>query len=210
MLLSINHSLLFVHIQKTAGTSLTRFLKQEICDLEAFLRPHDPLRFAQEKMGAEFERYTKVGFVRNPFDRLVSWYSMITESGRLLSDYEMQKNPGYNKIWQTVLSQSSTFEEFIFNCSDATDRSGWKPFLYNQTDYLKTADGNIGADFIGRFENLSRDVERLCKIKGLTLVSLPHINKSSHTDYRKYYSEEMRTIIEERFAEDLEYFGYEF
>ncbi|MBT0585056.1 sulfotransferase family 2 domain-containing protein [Alteromonas oceanisediminis] len=210
MLISHSHSLLYIHIQKTAGTSLSRYLRDEIADLQDFLRPHDPLVYAQRTLGASFCKYTKVGFVRNPFDRLVSWYSMISAHGKALSEREITQNPNYNRIWQYVLTHSSCFEEFIVACSRATDRSGWKPFLFNQTDYFKTSDGIIDADFIGRFEHLDKDFGRLCGLLGISHRRLPHVNKSNHLDYRSYYSDKSRAIVEQRFAEDLDYFGYTF
>ena len=210
MLISHSHSLLFVHIQKTAGTSLTAYLKANIPDLQDFLRPHDPLKFAQQSLGQQFDQYVKVGFVRNPFARLVSWYSMITELGTRLSEEEKRSDPNYNRIWQHVLTHSNSFEEFVLNCSDATDRSGWKPFLFNQVDYLKLDNGDVGADFIGRFEYLADDMAQLCDLIGIAKTAIPHINKSTHADYRRYYSEETRDIVERRFAEDLARFNYQF
>lgn len=210
MLISRSHSLLFVHIQKTAGTSLTNYFRQKLPDLQDYLRPHDPLSFAQAQLGSEFDGLFKVGFVRNPFSRLVSWYSMITENGIRLTDEQKRQNPNYNKIWQYVLTHSNSFEEFILNCSNATDRSNWKPFLYNQADYLKVANGKLGADFIGRFENLATDVAVLSERIGLAHSAIPHVNKSNHLGYRRYYSDETRAVVEQRFAEDLETFGYQF
>jgi hypothetical protein len=210
MLISHKHSLLYVHIQKTAGTSLTRYLKDEIADLENLLRPHDPLRFAEQALGSKFEGLVKAGFVRNPFDRLVSWYSMIVEHGSVLTEEEKKQDPHYNQLWQHVLSHSSCFEEFIVNCSDAVDRSGWKPFLFNQVDYFKNTEGKVAADFIGRFENLEHDFGRLCSLIGIEHKQVPHVNKSHHVDYRSYYNDKSRAVVEKRFAEDLEYFGYQF
>lgn len=210
MLISHKHSLLYVHVQKTAGTSLTRYLKSEVTDLQEILRPHDPLRAAQQTLGSSFDDFLKVGFVRNPFDRLVSWYSMIVEHGTVLSEEDKINDPNYNRIWQHVLSGSSCFEEFILNCSDAVDRSGWKPFLYNQVDYFKNANGDIAADFIGRFENLEQDFAQLCSLINIDQKPVPHVNSSKHVNYQNYYSEQARAVVEKRFAEDLTYFDYQF
>lgn len=210
MLLSESKKFLFVHIQKTAGTSLTRHLKQHIPDITPVLRPHDPISSAEKQLQMSLGQYFKAAFVRNPFDRLVSWYSMIEHHGVLLTEKEKRETPCYNKIWQHVLSESNNFEEFILNCQHAEDRSGWKPFLYNQIDYLKDTSGQINADFIGRFENITQDIAKLCRVLGITETKIPHTNKSTHANYRAYYSPHTRAIIEQRFALDLEYFGYQF
>lgn len=210
MLLSESKKFLFVHIQKTAGTSLTRHLEQHLPDVTSILRPHDPIALAEQQLPLSLNQYYKAAFVRNPFDRLVSWYSMIKHHGVLLTEQEKLKTPGYNKIWQHVLSKANNFEEFILNCQHAEDRSGWKPFLYNQVDYLKDTNGQINADFVGRFENIAQDITKLCQRLGITETKMPHTNKSTHANYRTYYNSRTRAIIEQRFAHDLEYFGYQF
>ncbi|MBU3023392.1 sulfotransferase family 2 domain-containing protein [Aestuariibacter sp. A3R04] len=211
MLISHSHSLLFIHIQKTAGTSLTHFLTQAIPDLEELGRPHDPFIRAEALLGNSINNYKTIAFVRNPFDRLVSWYTMIREHGRVLTRAEKDQNPNYNLLWQQVLEQSTSFSEFIENCSEAQDRAGWKPFLYNQLDYLLDANGNVAVDFIGRFEDLNNDVTRMCDLMCIeTNHALPHVNKSGHARYREYYNVNTRSLVEARFARDIAYFGYHF
>lgn len=210
MLVSETHKFLFVHIQKTAGTSITHYLKNAVPDVVNVLRPHDPLFFAEESMGLELKNYYKIGFVRNPFDRLVSWYSMIIKNGKKLSESEKKSSPNYNKIWQHVLCNSNSFDEFVLNCSNAQDRSGWRPFLYNQVDYLKDCNGVVAADFIGRFESINEDTRLLFSTLKVANHSIPHINKSEHNNYRKYYTSQTRKIVEQRFEHDLNFFSYDF
>lgn len=210
MLISPSAKFLFVHVQKTAGTSIVRFLSENLPDARAYLRPHDPYSFALRDKAAKHEGYFKAAFVRNPFDRLVSWYSSISSNARLMSDEEKALNPDFNRVQQHVLQHASTFDEFILLCSDATDRSGWKPFLYNQADYLSAGPGEIAMDFIGRFESLDDDFRKLSSHLGLDSAVLPQTNASRHRPYREYYTPETRKIVEERFAKDCGIFGYRF
>jgi hypothetical protein len=47
--------------------------------------------------------------------------------------------------------------------------------------------------------------------RSLGLVhDLPHANRSTHRDYRHYYTGETRDIVAARFARDIEAFGYAF
>ena len=117
----------------------------------------------------------------------------------------------YNKIRQYVLDNTNSFEEFIYKCTDTIDDSdGKKSFLYNQLDYVSDADGNVIVDYIGKFENLAEDTAKVFKQLGIEGASLPHKNISNHENYRSYYTDDTRDIVAERYARDIEYFGYEF
>ena len=155
MLYSQEKKLLFIHVQKTGGASFGHILKSNITDTKSALRQHANAIEAKQYLGNAWDEYYKVAFVRSPWDRLVSWYSMISQFGVKLSWHEKilksYGNERYNKIWQYVLSNSSSFEEFIHNCSEATSRAGWKPFLFNQIDYLTDGNGRI---FIDTLENM--------------------------------------------------------
>src|SRR5262249_46954504 len=84
----------------------------------------------------QFETYFKFGFVRNPWDRVVSLYER-------------------NEALQ--LRNEMTFEEFVdwIEYSSATcDHSS--PHRY-QLDWFVDPSGNMLADFIGKFERLEED-----------------------------------------------------
>jgi hypothetical protein len=143
----------------------------------------------------------KFAFVRNPWDRLVSWYHMIRLKGP------------QNHLWKYALNNSCDFESFVKNCTQAIYESPFerKSFSYNQYDYVSDAKGRILVDYIGRFENLENDLEQALRMtKTDTPVQIPHLNTSQHSRYRDYYNEETRKIVAERFRKDIEFFGYHF
>jgi hypothetical protein len=82
-----------------------------------------------------------------------------------------------------------------------------------QTYWFVDEKGNFLADYIGSFEYLKDDFDTIVKHMDLKDCFLPHANKGrdvSERDYRVYYNEKSKEIIERVYALDLAIFGYEF
>lgn len=195
--------LIFVHIQKTGGSTIARALGQEEHP------PHKHWTAAElfDLYGAEAWRSRfKFAFVRNPWDRLVSWWSMIDAARSRLTDGSQ-----VNGFFRYVQTHAATFEEFIRNChEDVTDPDGRKCIFRNQIDYLTGQDHKLAVDFIGRFETLQADFDRVCELNGIPPVSLPHLNKSSHDHYSCFYDKQLQSIVGDAYAKDIDAFGYTF
>jgi|TARA_Y100000034_G_scaffold88743_1_gene106540 hypothetical protein len=126
--------------------------------------------------------------VRNPWEKLLSQYFF-----RVKDDTQH----GYIREAKDV-----SFLDFL-----------QKPFpLGNkpQCDKLSDSKGNLCMDFIGRFENLQEDFNTVCDKIGIPQQELPHVNKTKHKHYTEYYDNETKQIVAEKYAKDIEYFGYEF
>ena len=214
MLISDSKKFLFIHIQKTGGTSLRQHLKSVIPDIEEgrqrkyHARLSDLLKTDPRLPGGG--GYFTAAFVRNPWDRLVSWYSDIFQSHVFLPWHQRIFNRRYNRLRQSVLSRAGSFEEFIYSCADVTDRAGRTPFSDNQIDYLTNLSGELAIDFIGRFENFEESAAMLLRTLDLPELRVPHLGKSRHDGYRTYYTEETKDIVQNRFLRDIEEFGYTF
>jgi len=197
MIVSDRARCIFVHIQKTAGASI-----------EAALQAHDPaagsgLHAGRRHMLAReirdvvprdaWDAYFKFAFVRNPWDRLVSWYHMcmqVTED---------------NAFSRFVKQHAPTFEAFLTTAAAGPGARTTR----DQVDYVSDEQGTVIVDFVGRYESVATDFAHVCRQLGVA-APLPHVNTSAHRDYREYYTAATREIVARRFARDIERFGYRF
>jgi hypothetical protein len=197
------HKAIFIHIQKTGGSAVSaalgyvgqspdkHFLAQEIKGLHAEI----------------WDKYFKFSFVRNPWDRLVSWWSMIDA---VRPAYEASSS-NVNNFMRFVLGKAKTFEEFLENCDqEIVDSDGRKWIYRNQIDYLTDAQGAYLVDFIGRFESLQKDFTKLSERLTGKAQALVHFNTSKHGPYTTYYTPALANKVGDRYARDLARFGYQF
>jgi hypothetical protein len=194
---------IFVHIQKTGGNSVRVALGGDIFDA----RKHFMARELREIHGeAVWNASLKFSFVRNPWDRLVSWWSMVDNS----RDYIDQARPP-NAFFGYVLKRAKSFEDFLLRCDDEiVDSDGRKNIFRNQIEYLTDDNGAVMVDFVGRYERLQEGFDEISRRLGRASVELPRTNTSRHAAYTEYYTPAMAEIVAKRYARDIERFGYRF
>jgi Sulfotransferase family len=194
--------LIFVHVQKTGGNSIASALGEHPdCPEKHFLA-----RDLRECYGINvWKDHFKFAFVRNPWDRLVSWWSMINGHRKIYDS-----GIPLNKFHSLVLSRSTTFEEFLDCDEEIVDIDGPKWIYRNQIDYLTDISGRLIVDFVGRFESIQQDFEAVTKKALGQSYTLPHLNGSTHHHYSEYYNCSRAKKVEARFARDIAAFGYTF
>ncbi len=204
MLVSDSRKLVFVHIQKTGGSTVDRLLRAHVEDVRGLGARHQFATRGKKRLDA-WDEYFKFAFVRNPWARLVSWHAMIRRA-------EKHGRRPQNKLWRYAQQNSSNFDEFVRRCTDEVliGNGVSYSFAYNQLDYVTDEDGELLVDFIGRLENFDEDLRRVCDRAGIELETVPHKNRSSHTHYSEMYTPETEQIVRERFRRDIDFFGYEF
>jgi hypothetical protein len=93
-----------------------------------------------------------------------------------------------------------SFREFCLDLG----KWGWR-IRYPQARWV---DG-VALDFLGRFETLQADFERLCILLGVERKkALPHLNQTEHEPYRTHYDDVTQAIVRSHYARDFERFGY--
>lgn len=194
---------IFVHIQKTGGNAVRTALGADIFDI----RKHLMARELREVYGETvWSSCFKFSFVRNPWDRLVSWWSMIDNARKYVDE---AKPP--NSFFGYVLERAKSFEDFLQRCDDEiVDSDGRKSIFRNQIDYLVDDTGAIVVDFVGRFELLQEGFDEISRRLDRAPLALSRTNSSEHAAYTEYYTPAMADLVARRYARDIAQFGYRF
>jgi len=190
-MISDKHKFIFVHINKTGGTSIEKVFYPE-ADLHDVPDKHEPISWYLENHPDKFKAYFKFALVRNPWDWLVSRYH-------------------WSRDKQGVFEFS--FEEFLHRLDNKialSDQAPWLEAALEPQLNRITIDGKIAVDFVGRFENLEKDFARICSKLNLEPIALPHVFKTNHLHYVKYYDRKSREIVRKLYGKDVEAFGYSF
>lgn len=190
------HGCIFVHVPRTAGTSISQAL---------FDGPkpggHEPAWHFRMIFDAEaFDRLFKFSIVRNPWDRLVSTYFFLKDGGMREED----------RRWAADnLTDFDTFDEFVRHWLRPERLWAYTHFR-PQSYYLFHPDGQLEVDLVGRFERLQRSFEQISSELGIS-ADLPHRNRAPRQrDYRQYYSDEAAEIVADVYQRDIELLGYTF
>jgi len=184
-----NGAFIFIHINKTAGTSIGNAIGLPI-------KHHQTAREVIHQIGKnKWNTAYKFTLVRNPWDKVVSHY-----------EYRRKRNK------TEVGSRAISFSEWV----KKTYGPDKDLFYYNnpkafqtQVEWLKDDEGRITIDFIGKFESINEDFDQIKHAIGLE-AELPHLNASKRAGFQSYYDDETRQIVTDWFREDIEAFNYNF
>tara|TARA_Y100000114_G_C11738658_1_gene317711 strand:+ start:877 stop:1500 length:624 start_codon:yes stop_codon:yes gene_type:complete len=150
-------------------------------------------------------------FVRNPYERLLSRYSHLCrriiqlDNGAKLTELPQDRNLLKFFSGNPIKLDQFKFNDFVKFTQKVYD-DHWEP----QFDKIERQVGAENVDFIGKFENFQEEFNIICDKIGIPQQELPHENKSQHKHYTEYYDDETREIVAEKYARDIECFGYKF
>ena len=206
-MISHKHKFIFIHIPKCAGTSVEHALYNYASDISDIMSGYkvnerhkqwciNTKNLRNEPLFNSINKhidYIKFTFCRNPYDRLVSTYEFFNLSKRYITFSNFIND---SKLFENV--KNILDQDFCLN-------TRLEYHLLPESYFIKH-----GVDFIGRFENLQQDFDSICNTIGIPQQQLPQENKSNHKHYTEYYDDETREIIAEKYAKDIEYFGYKF
>lgn len=206
MILSFSHKFVFAAVPKTGTHAVRQALREHLDanDMEQvglFVQKKFPIpELAQIQHGhislqqlrphlppEQFESFFKFAFVRNPFDRFVSYCSFMTRfRGEFLA------------APQRVMShfiQNPPVQHILFQ---------------PQHNFVCDADGKLLTDYVGRVEEMQQSYDEICSRIGIPSATLEKVNTSTRANYRDYYNDELIKGVAKLYGRDLELFGYEF
>ena len=197
----ISKGFYFVHIPKTAGTSVLRAL-----DVGQTPYTHCPAHIIHQKHPEVARILHFFTVVRDPFDRFASSFEYITKRSdwpaqrRFAKDViadmsflEFTKKLAQNRAYRNLV----TGYEFFFPQSFFTHRNG-KPLVQD----------------VLRFETITEDFNRVIQSgfagvsKPPTLPTLPSLRDHGGGDYKSMYDPRSADLIRQLYAEDFRNFGY--
>ncbi|HHP7229673.1 MAG TPA: sulfotransferase family 2 domain-containing protein [Xenococcaceae cyanobacterium] len=180
---------IFIHINKTAGSSIAQAIG---LPHKKHLSAKRVIQIVGKKRWNESYKFT---FVRNPWDRVVSHYQFRLKSNQT----KLQDNPLSFTEWVKV------------TYGDNKDSSYYdKPVMFRpQNEWLLNDQNEIDIDLIGKFENLVSDFAIIADKIGCD-PHLPKINRTKKVDYKQFYNAETKEIVAKWFQKDLELFDYKF
>lgn len=195
-------NLTFVHIPRSAGTSIGHWLINNRGNSSVKSWYNHPKLSDMNPSGVSFT------VIRNPWDRIVSLYYYtkkvkVTHGDIIpfgISDNQAQQHinqinnikewPDFNK-WILNLESFKMPEIFWFNM--LTPQSSW-------------ADN---VDIILKYENLEQDFVKIQDLFGCH-VNLPQENSTNRELYKYLYTSKSKDLIYKWFKDDIQHWEYEF
>lgn len=207
MIISHQHRFVFAAIPKTGTHSVRQALREHMSaedleqvglfvnkrfpfeELASIKHGHITLAQIRPFLGEEkFASYLKFAFVRNPFDRFVSYCAFMTRATDAFS-----RNP--KAVMRNVLFEVRPMHHILF---------------VPQHTFVTADDGRMLADTIGRVEEMQASYDSICDRIGIPSRALDQVKSSRRDHYRGYYDQELIDGVAELYRRDLELFGYEF
>ena len=208
MIVSHRHRFIFAAVPKTGTHSVRQALREQLGDedveqvglfvdkrfpwqdLAAIRHGHLSLAQVRPYLGEEaFAGYFKFAFVRNPFDRFVSYCAFMLRGG---DAFERQPR----EVMRHFLFEQPPEQHVLFQ---------------PQASLLAGDDGRILlTDAVGRVEDMQGSYDAICARIGIPSRPLDRVNSTTRDDYRRYYDPTLIEAVAARYAQDLDLFGYTF
>jgi hypothetical protein len=196
---------IFIHIPKTAGTSIANKINQS-WKYQCSFKPsvHATAYEIKNIIGIDYDHYYSFTFVRNPWDRLNSLYyflcqkEMFPDKGELWNQNELLKK-GF-KRW---LLEENFWPPYTNNSGPSSQKRSQSYFITNHEKSIIVND-------VFKYENLHISLTQLRKKTRINFNYLPVTKATNRKDYREDYCSETIDFVSQYHSDDIKNFGYKF
>jgi chondroitin 4-sulfotransferase 11 len=190
--------LLFIHIPKTAGTSIESLFYPN-AEFVNVPYKHFTLRQYLDEMPI-CRSYFKFTFIRNPWDMTASMYKYARGRDDFGKRYPHLLNMSFNDWIRSEFFKSPVIRYVNIGIHGGQDGSFFDWFT----------DARSGIDYIGKYESLQEDYDCICEMTGMPKKVLPVVNRSSGIGYADLYEKDTVEIVHKKYAREIRLFGYKF
>lgn len=192
----IENKCVYIHIPKVAGVSISESLFGNQS------AGHFPMRVIEHGLGpAETRDWFRFAFVRCPWDRVYSGYRFLLGGGM---------NEGDELMGERIRRESDGFNDFVMNWLTPARMAEYIHFR-EQFWFVASIDGSVHLDFVGRFEHLAEDYEKLRERLGFG-EPLQSLNRTAlkKKPLTEVYTEEAVAKVAKLYARDIAQFDFKF
>ena len=196
MLLSLKHKFIFIHIPKTGGTSIRNVLEQYSDDIRPYLNPKGKViinKRIEEKLSSNpphislisiskifdlcFKDFTIICVIRNPLERIKSYYKYLKFSNRNQRLHELAKQSNIDLFVERFISDDGhdTFPQFTY--------------------FARLSNLFVKNYYFLRFESLNQDFNQMQNYFGMKNLKLGRLNKSEETEKLKLSENSKKRVI---------------
>ena len=210
-MISHEHKCIHIHIPKCAGTAITRAMHDD--------GRHKHMRAVEYKnlLQDDYYSYYSFAFVRNPYERVVSYYEMCKRNSFKGHTEQIKKC--------TALFGGSSFHHWVKYVEWINDdlermREFGLESIYElapQVDWVCDDAGDIIVDDIFFFEKLPKSYNHACDKAGISGRKNKLRKKNSlkwmtpnRSTYKPYYNKRAVDVIARVYHKDFETFNYAF
>jgi hypothetical protein len=199
----VGRDFIFIHVPKCAGKAIS----SRLGGVTRGVPGHAPLcHFSETERKDKFT----FGFVRNPWDRMVSAYVFITTKRPRPADNLQHRELAIQVGFKRWLMET----ELYYRHENGSSLQQLAPFQRRSQMYWLD-----GCNFIGRTEHLNEDFSyaegqiRRCSTLWYRIRHRGPIaprNTTRRSDYRHYFDDKAIEFVSEHFAPEIKRFGYSF
>lgn len=203
MTYSRKHKYIFIHINKTGGTTISNILQEYDQSAQVmthrFLYPTKKYRSVTNRESAtcvindNLYEYKIITCIRNPWSRILSCYK-------------------YRQSRKTIDTVNVPFEDWLLN------RDIYKSYKtpecwikFNQLDWVSTDKNVYNNCTFMKFESIEEETTRMVnETLNINIKNIPHKNKTTHLPYHKYYTGKTIDYVGNLYKKDIETFNFRF